>query len=840
LSAVLLLQLFKKFRLFVYSGRRIVLKSLLIIFFLFIATSLHAIQETDSGRHRLIVRGDYASPPFEFLESDGTAAGFNVDIFKAVADVMGLDFELSLGLWNEVREELENDKIDVLTGMYYSSLREEKLDYSTPYLIVHHSIFVRQNSPIEKMENLPDKEIIVQQGNIMNDYATINKLSNKIITVPTAGDAVQLLASGKHDCALLDKFQGLYLINQLHTTNITTTDKPFLPREFCFAVHIGNYDLLMQLNEGLRIIQVTGQYKEIYDKWFGGLERHGLVGSRIVKLAKYIFGLFMVLFLISALWSLQLKRKITKRTTELQKELLERQKAEESLKRREKEVRTLLDNLPGFVYFKTPDGVYLAANQTFCSTVGISQEQLPGKTDRDLFPKHVAEKYHEDDMKLIRTGSPIIVDEEEMMINGRPMMITTRKVPIKDEKGNAVGLIGMGLDITNLKLAEQDKAKLEDQLRQAMKMEAIGRLAGGIAHDFNNILTSIIGYSDLLWVSLRPMDPLRKDLGEIRKAANRASALIQQLLAFSRKQMIAPRVMDLNELISQNQKMLSRIIGEDIELVFFPTSNLGSIKTDPSQIEQILINLAVNARDAMPNGGKLTVQTQNAVFDEEYSKLKREALPGNYVLMAVSDTGMGMTEETKYHLFEPFFTTKEKDKGTGLGLATVYGIVKQNKGYIYFYSELGIGTTCKIYFPRVEEEPMPLPIADKKQITKGTETILVVEDEEMLRALACRILERQGYKVLESSDAGKAFLICHEYNNEIDLLLTDMIMPAMNGRQLYENLKMLRPNIKVLYMSGYTEDVIVHHGILEEKTHFIQKPFTIDDLARKVRDVLDM
>jgi len=380
---------------------------------------------------------------------------------------------------------------------------------------------------------------------------------------------------------------------------------------------------------------------------------------------------------------------------------------------------------------------------------------------------------------------------------------------------------------------------LQAQLSQAQKMDAIGRLAGGIAHDFNNILTGITGYTEMLLASLRPADPLIDDIEEIRKSAGRASALTAQLLAFSRKQTIEPRVLDLNALIQHSSRMLRRLIGEDVELQFLPGSDLGRVRTDPVQVEQILVNLAVNARDAMPNGGRLSICTANIEVDAAFCQSRPDAQPGEYVVLTVEDNGCGMSPEVQQHLFEPFFTTKPKGKGTGLGLSTIYGIVQQNRGFLTVRSEVGNGTSWRVYLPREHadiDQPSPEPVTAPP---RGSETILMVEDEEMLRNLVRRILERQGYQVLSASGGQEAVAEAKRHPARIDLLLTDVIMPDANGKQVYEQLRLQRPDIKVLFMSGYTGDAIAQHGLFDLDLPFIQKPFTIRNLAARVREILD-
>lgn len=394
-------------------------------------------------------------------------------------------------------------------------------------------------------------------------------------------------------------------------------------------------------------------------------------------------------------------------------------------------------------------------------------------------------------------------------------------------------------DITPLKRAQEDKAELQGQLRQAQKMEAIGQLAGGVAHDFNNILTVISGCAQLALIDVRAGDPLKGYLEEIKRASDRAASLTRQLLAFSRKQAFEPKVLDFNQVLKRLDKMLSRLIGEDIMLEFRPAEPLGKVKADPGQIEQVIINLALNARDAMPKGGKLLIETANVELDEVYARRHVNVAPGSYVMVSVSDTGVGMSQDVRERLFEPFFTTKEQGKGTGLGLSTVYGIVNQSGGSIWVYSEPGQGATFKIYLPRVDEPLDDLRKEAAGEIPRGSETVLLVEDEETVRNLAVRVLAGLGYRVLEAPDGGVAFELGGQYREPIHLLLTDVVMPGMSGRELALRLLEIHPEAKVLYMSGYTDDAIVSHGVLSPGVGFIQKPFTLEGLSRKVREVLD-
>jgi two-component system, cell cycle sensor histidine kinase and response regulator CckA len=422
--------------------------------------------------------------------------------------------------------------------------------------------------------------------------------------------------------------------------------------------------------------------------------------------------------------------------------------------------------------------------------------------------------------------------------DGRRLWCEWFNAPLRSDSGQVVGVLSMGYDISERKQAEAERAQLEAQLRQSQKMEAVGRLAGGVAHDFNNLLTAILGYAEMGMEQCEAGSPLRSELEEISKAGKRAAGLTRQLLAFSRKQVIAPVVLDLNELMMQSRKMLERLISEDVELVFLPKPAVSRIKADPGQIEQIIVNLAANARDAMPGGGTLTFETANVTLTEEYARAHSEAQPGQWVMLAASDNGQGMTETVRQHLFEPFFTTKEMGKGTGLGLATVYGIVKQNGGFINVYSELGVGTTFKIFFPPVEDAPVHAARAEPAALPPGRATVLLVEDDDGVRELARTALAARGYRVLSARNPAEAIDIFEADHLAIELLISDVIMPKMNGRQLYERLRATKPQLKALFMSGYTENVIAQHGILDAGINFLQKPYGIDQLSRKVHDVL--
>ena len=505
---------------------------------------------------------------------------------------------------------------------------------------------------------------------------------------------------------------------------------------------------------------------------------------------------------------------------------------QESLRRSEGSFRSLVMNAPYGICRCDAIGILQDANPALVAMFGYERSS-------DLAGRHLGSLYA-DAQHWFFTADYLRAQKEfdDLTIecvrkDGSPLVvrISGRIIPDGQRKTFEIFME----DITETRT-------LEMQLRQAQKMEAIGRLAGGIAHDFNNLLMVISGYSEFLLERIGPDPQLRGPAQEISNATQRATSLTRQLLAFSRKQMLAPKVLDLNELVTENLKMLTRMIGEDIDLVMIPGAELGAVRADPGQIDQVIMNLAVNARDAMPQGGRLTIATANVTLDENFARTHAPLVPGDYVMLSISDTGVGMDRETQSRIFEPFFTTKGT-KGTGLGLSTVYGIVKQSGAYIFVDSQEQRGTSFRAYFPRVDASDDTATAPEKSAVLlrpdRGLETILLVEDEDNLRHLARQYLEKQGYRILEAGDAAAALQIVNSYEGDIHLLLTDVVMPGANGRQLAEQVLAQHPEVRVLFMSGYTENVIGHNGLLDAGLNLLQKPFTLPTLKNKVRELLD-
>ncbi len=547
-------------------------------------------------------------------------------------------------------------------------------------------------------------------------------------------------------------------------------------------------------------------------------------------------------------------------------DVTERLRGEQARREREEYLRWIVETVPSGIEEIDVSGTIIFANTGLHEMYGYAAGTLIGKSILDMVvPDNERDELRERLVYLQAEQPPSdTYFGKKRKRQGEVIDVQVDWTYVRNEQQQVTGFVSVITDVTERQRAEEDRHRLESriqneleerveertsqlraahkQLRQSQKLEAIGRLAGGVAHDFNNMLTAIIGNAALLLSDdLHLADIQREEVEAIRGAAERAGSLTQQLLAFSRRQMLMPQILDLNASVVEMGKMLRRMIGEDVELITELDSALGNVKADPGQVGQVIMNLALNARDAMPEGGELKIGTASLDVDAADARLQDGMMPGRYVMLVVSDTGCGMDVETREKIFEPFFTTKGTGEGTGLGLSTVYGIVKQSDGFIGVDSEPGLGTTFKIYLPRVDEVTEPLePRTDPVELRQGTETVLLVEDEEMVRALVGDVLERNGYRVLEAPGGPKAIEIAEQHEGHINLLLTDVVMPGMSGRELAEELTRLRPELKVLYMSGYTAEAPSDRGLSNQGTPFLQKPFTPPALMQRVRDLLDL
>jgi PAS domain S-box-containing protein len=618
--------------------------------------------------------------------------------------------------------------------------------------------------------------------------------------------------------AILDNSPAIFTIRDLDGRFLS------LNRQFEKTWHIRREDFIGKTSDGLVSPEladiVRAQDQAIVET--GASQTHEVTvttpaGERTFLVLKFpLFGLDGVVYATCAIST----------------DISESKQAVEALKETEQQFRATFEQAAVGIVHNTLDAKWLRVNQRFCDIVGYTREEILERTFQDLT--------HPDDFEIDFDNLRRLVEDEIQRYSmekryrhkdGTIIWIYLTVSLVRGSSGEPKYFISVVEDITNRK-------RVEEQLGHAQKLDSIGRLAGGIAHDFNNLLTAILGFTEMAAERVSGDAETSEFLANTLHAGERAAALTRQLLAFARRQMIEPRVIDLNVLLLQLDKMLRRIIGEDIELIMLPEVPLWEVRADPSQVEQVIVNLAVNARDAMPEGGSLTIETRAVVLDEEYARQYAEVVPGEYVMLAVSDTGMGMTEEVKRHIFEPFFTTKGPGHGTGLGLATCYGIVKQSGGHLWFYSEPGKGSTFKVYIPRAQGVAA-VTKEDIKHLAGGTETILLVEDEALVREFALRTLTDRGYKVLEAANGIDALAVASAYTEPINLLLNDVVMPHMGGKVLVEKVTLDRPNIAVLYTSGYTDQAIVHHGSLEEGVKFLQKPYTPSSLSRKVRETLD-
>jgi two-component system cell cycle sensor histidine kinase/response regulator CckA len=534
----------------------------------------------------------------------------------------------------------------------------------------------------------------------------------------------------------------------------------------------------------------------------------------------------------------ELEKRVLERTEQLRRtneqlrqEVFERRKAEDALRESEARYRELFENASDAIYTHDLDGNYMSGNKAVESVIGYPREEFLRLNFRDIvLPEDLPKAEESVHGKSVENTGPHEVRIRAKDGSLRCIEFTSRFLR---EHGEPVAVQGSARDIS-------DRRLLEEKLRQAAKMEAIGHLAGGIAHDFNNLLTAMLGYTDMLSLEVPENSSSKDKLAQIKDAAQRAATLTQQILAFGRKQLLEVKPLDLSTVIAGFEEMLRRIVGEDIEFETHYEPSIGVVHTDQGQIEQILMNLGVNARDAMPNGGRLIIETKNVLIDREDEGIRIDLEQGLYLMLAVTDTGVGMDDFTISRVFDPFFTTKQKGFGTGLGLFTVYGIVKQHGGHITVQSEPGCGTTIKIYLPQIEAElGKNLRVSTEQPTPSGTETVLVVEDEACVLSLTSDALQLLGYKTLTAEDPRKAREISSRYDGPIDLLLTDVVLPQMDGRSLYGKLSEGRPEMKVLFMSGHTDDFIVHHGVLDEGVYFLRKPFTLQALGRKIREVID-
>jgi PAS domain S-box-containing protein len=781
--------------------------------------------------------------PIEFFDSKGEYTGIAADYARLIEKKIGITFNVvRCKNWDDVIARMKTRDVDVLNAVVKSPQRKEYMKFPTPYLKIPSVIIVRKNVDYHlTLSQLKGMNIVMVSGYGYLDLIRNSNPELKIDQVADLKTALRKVSFGMVDAFVGDLATASYYIESEGITNLRVAGETDPPNISGFAVRSDWPELAGILEKTVSLL-TEEEKTNIYKRWIHLESEPGLTMIEFRNLMMIITSVALFVFIGFMIWNRTLKRMVHLRTEELQMEIEERRRAEEAFAESGAHLQTLLNTIPDLVWFKDSKGVYLSCNTRFERFIGIQELNIIRKTDYDFFDKEKADFFRKHDAAAIEAGKPTM--NEEMITfadDGHIELLETIKTPVYSSTGKLIGVLGIARDITERKRAEDERQKLLNQLYQARKIDAIGRLAGGVAHDFNNMLAVIIGRSELARMSLSPTDPIYNDLCDIEAVGKRSADLTRQLLAFARKQTITPEILDLNETIENMLKMLRRLIGEGVHMIWRPSSGLWHVKMDPAQIDQLLANLIINARDALKESmGEVIIETCNCDMDESFCESDSSFLPGKYVCLSVSDNGCGMDNQTLENIFEPFFTTKELGKGTGLGLSTIYGIVKQNNGFIQVKSELDHGSSFRIYLPRFSEQPMSsLEKTSEKPSTGGIEAVLLVEDEPEILNVTQIMLEKLGYKVLPYSNPGEALSFLETYTGDIHLLMTDVVMPEMNGHDLSIRLLSRFPDIKRLFMSGYTADVIAHHGVLDEGVDFIQKPFTMKYLASKVREALD-
>jgi len=790
-----------------------------VLFFLVLSllTPHAGLSQTDEKK-TLIINGAYDRPPYEYLDQ-GKPAGFNIDLLKETARVMNLNIDIKLGPWSKAIENLTNKKADILSGVAFSAERDTIFDFAIPHGTIAFDLFVQKGSPIRSLSDLKGKAVAVPEGCFMYDYLKESRLTQNIVTGTNGADIIRLLSAGKYDAVLMNKMQGSFFVRTLGLSNLEALGIKDLPQKnYGFAVAEGNNKLRGILDEGILILKNTGKYDEIHEKWFGTQESKNSLRETRVRYFLVSFLVVVVLLLGILIWTWSLRKQVKSRTAELESS--------------EERYRLLVEN--------ASEGVIVVTGEKV-AFINPRALQILGCAEEDLNAKILFDIVHPEDQNIVLDFYFNTLKKEDAVLQ-YPFRIITRKDEPQWVLNNSVkidwekktGVLNIFTDITKSK-------KLEQEFLQAQKMEAIGQFAGGIAHDFNNILTAIIGYGNLLKMKMKGEETsIAKYIDNILTSAEKAANLTKSLLTFTRKQVIDPKPTNVNEMILNTEKLLSKLIGEDIEFSVQLTDNNLTVIADNNQITQVLMNLATNARDAMPRGGKLTIRTDIIEIDDLFIQQHGYGKQGLYALISFEDTGIGMTKKTMERIFEPFFTTKEVGKGTGLGLATVYGIIKQQNGYIDVQSKPNKGTIFNIYLPIILSTPKEDHAYVDTAVQGGNETILVGEDEEVIRSFIREVLEDYGYKVIEATDGEDVIRKYNENKKDIRLLLLDIIMPRKTGKDAYDEIIGTNGNNpKALFISGYTTDFIQKHAGSDDETNFLYKPIDINVLLGEVRRILD-
>ncbi len=772
--------------------------------------------DTNGDKLTLLFNTDF--PPVELADDTGLFSGMGADLILQIEKRLGISFsKIPSNDWKMHLAALESGECAITPAIVRTAEKERYTSFTAPYATVPVVLITtRTTSGTITFDNLPGRRVGVIAGYATERY--LRDLANgryEIIPVNNVSEGLRGVSFGQLDAFVGNLAVAAYHIEKEGIPNLRVAGRT----DFGFTWSIGvsrKYPLLFSSVQKAFEAIPRSELESLCRRWIS-LDTGGL--SPETRLLLQLIGVFAIL-LVGGLAGISyfLKRRLDDKVT--------------SLKKAQEKMRSLFAAMKDIILILDHEGRYVEIAPIDTTLLYRPPDELLGKTIHDIFQPERADQFLAAIDTVLSSRQSVTLDYV-LTLDLREVWFSAIVAPLSEDR-----VIWIARDITERKQVEAEREKLHGQLIQSQKMEAIGILAGGVAHDFNNMLSAIIGYSELTLGAMSPEDPLRRNLGRILDAAQRSAGLTRQLLAFARKQTVVPIVLDLNESVEGTLKMLRRLIGENIEFRWFPCPDSCIVRIDPTQIDQLLANLCVNAKDAIGDIGRIFIETARITLDAAYCQSHTGFLPGDYVMLAVSDDGCGMDKATVEHIFEPFFTTKGLGQGTGLGLATVYGIVKQNEGFISVYSEPGKGTTFKIYLPRYDSESvLPLP-GNAEEIPFGEgETLLLVEDDATLLGMTAMMLEQLGYSVRPAATPGEAIRLA-EADEEINMFITDVVMPEMNGRDLAERLRAIRPGLRHLFMSGYTSNVIADNGILDKGLNFIQKPFSLKDLAVKIRRVL--
>jgi|GEM_PF-3903261 len=773
------------------------------------------------------VGSDHDYPPYEFNDRNGNPTGFNVELIRAVCEAAGLQAKIRLGVWNEVRTDLEKGEIDVIAGMYHSPDRARTLGFSLPHNMVSPALFVRDNSDIETFDQARSREIAVQKGDIMHDYLVEKNFTLRIVTVDDPVKALTLLAGGSHDGVLLSsRIQGLYFIERQGLEGIRVVDTPLSPRPYCFAVRKDREDLVQKLNEGLTALKLTGQYDDIYKKWFGVYEQKNWAISREFMA---VFAVILALLAVISCFSWFLRIQVKKKTREL---LIS-----------ERRYRHLVQNASDILSVSSVQGDILYINPVVERILGYSQAEMTGRRFYEfIHPDHLdqVKEFYKDQFRtktaITYHEFPVVKKDSEVIWLGQNAQLL--------ENGNEMrGFQAIARDITERVRGEEERKQLTERLQRAEKMEALGTLAGGVAHDLNNVLGILVGYSELLLDDIPENNPLRDHVVHIMNGGMRAAAIVQDLLTMARRGVQADDVINLNAVIADFVKtpecaaLCSRSPNIRLRTELAPA--LLNIRGSAPHLFKTLLNLLTNAVEAMPHGGLVTVSTANSHLEKPvqgYDSVRE----GDYVVLTVSDTGQGITAEDVRHIFEPFYTKKVMGRsGTGLGLAVVWGTVKDHNGYIDVQSEPGQGSTFTLYLPVTRDEiQKPGDESGLPDLTGKGQAILVVDDVKEQRELAERMLARLNYKVSTAASGEDALAMLPAAS--FDLVILDMIMdPGMDGLDTYREILKIRPGQRAIIVSGFSSTDRVAQAIALGAGDYVKKPYMIETLGAAVKRELE-